>query len=193
MYTLDEVYTKEKIIPALEKVNLEVFRQFKSLSLDEFYYRPKGKWSAWDTLRHLNKTVDKICLAMRLPKFVLGMMFGKNERRSKQFLEIKEVYLLQLKNGAGAGKYAPAHKSVPKTQSEAEAERRRVIKRWKKISKTLVKVVHNWTDSPLDKYQLPHPILGNITVREMLLFNLYHNLHHTNTVQQRVQEMHAGS
>jgi hypothetical protein len=32
---------------------------------------------------------------------------------------------------------------------------------------------------------MPHPLLGKLTVREMLLFTLYHNLHHVQNVARR--------
>ena len=30
----------------------------------------------------------------------------------------------------------------------------------------------------LDKYVLPHPLLGKVTLREMLYFTIHHNEHH---------------
>ena len=36
----------------------------------------------------------------------------------------------------------------------------------------------NWSEKDLDKYKLPHPLLGKLTVREMLFFTIYHNEHH---------------
>jgi hypothetical protein len=37
----------------------------------------------------------------------------------------------------------------------------------------------------LDRLRLPHPGLGLLTVREMLLFTLYHNTHHVLGVERR--------
>ena len=37
----------------------------------------------------------------------------------------------------------------------------------------------------LDNYQLPHPILGKISLREMLYFTAYHVEHHDNIVKER--------
>lgn len=41
------------------------------------------------------------------------------------------------------------------------------------------------TESALGRRQLPHPLLGPLTVREMLLFTLYHNRHHVEVVRTR--------
>jgi len=37
----------------------------------------------------------------------------------------------------------------------------------------------------LDKFMLPHPLLGKLAVREMLFFTMYHNLHHVNNVRRQ--------
>jgi len=42
----------------------------------------------------------------------------------------------------------------------------------------LVSVAEKWNEDELDQYQLPHPILGKLTIREMLYFTIYHNLRH---------------
>lgn len=45
-----------------------------------------------------------------------------------------------------------------------------------------------WSDKALDSYLLPHPLLGKMTVREILFFTLYHNLHHVNDVQRLLNQ-----
>jgi hypothetical protein len=36
---------------------------------------------------------------------------------------------------------------------------------------------------------LPHPLLGKLTVREMLFFTLYHQRHHVAVVERRIAEL----
>jgi hypothetical protein len=45
--------------------------------------------------------------------------------------------------------------------------------------------LQGWSEQALDRLRLPHPGLGLLTVREMLLFTLYHNAHHVFGVAQR--------
>ncbi len=191
MDTLEDVYTKRKLGPALDKVNHEVSKYFKSLSLDEFFIRSDNKWSAYDTLRHLTKSARAVTWAMRMPHFLLGLMFGASDKPSRQYLQIKEAYLSHLQMGAQAGRFAPEYKEIPATQAEAEVIRRKTIRRWRRTSRSMVRSLRGWTDHRLDKYLLPHPILGKLSVREMLLFTLYHNLHHANTIKKRVEEMRS--
>lgn len=38
------------------------------------------------------------------------------------------------------------------------------------------------SDEILDTYQIPHPIIGLISVREMIYFTLYHYKHHLKAI-----------
>ena len=49
---------------------------------------------------------------------------------------------------------------------------------WSKVNAELLSAVEKWDETELDQYMLPHPILGKLTVREMLFFTIYHNLRH---------------
>ena len=42
------------------------------------------------------------------------------------------------------------------------------------------------SQADLDRYRLPHPLLGKLTVREMLFFTVYHNYHHVRSVADRL-------
>ena len=50
------------------------------------------------------------------------------------------------------------------------------------------RAIGKWSEEKLDALQLPHPLLGNLTVREMLLFTLYHQRHHIDVVRRRLSE-----
>ena len=50
----------------------------------------------------------------------------------------------------------------------------------------LVTEVERWSERAMDRYRLPHPLLGQLTVREMLFFTLYHNVHHIHVVARRL-------
>jgi hypothetical protein len=44
--------------------------------------------------------------------------------------------------------------------------------------KWLSEKLDKFTEEELDKYILPHPLLGKLTIREMMYFTIYHVLHH---------------
>ena len=58
-----------------------------------------------------------------------------------------------------------------------------LIQKWLEVSERLPAALANWNEKALDRHCLPHPVLGKLTVREMLFFTLYHNTHHVNDVE----------
>ncbi len=44
--------------------------------------------------------------------------------------------------------------------------------------------LNNWDEQNIDKYLLPHPLLGKITMREMLYFTDLHIQHHNKLIDQ---------
>ncbi len=45
--------------------------------------------------------------------------------------------------------------------------------------------IGKWNDRNPDRTLLPHPLLGKLTVREMLYFTIYHVEHHLNILRER--------
>ena len=43
----------------------------------------------------------------------------------------------------------------------------------------LQKSVIKWKEEDLDKYILPHPLMGRMPVRELAMWTAYHTEHHT--------------
>ena len=51
------------------------------------------------------------------------------------------------------------------------------------LIKRLSARVDRWSDEDLDNTLLPHPLLGKLTVREMLFFTIHHVQHHQRLVE----------
>ena len=53
---------------------------------------------------------------------------------------------------------------------------------WQKKLSALInklnKKIDSFDEKDLDRYILPHPLLGKLTIREMLFFTVYHVQHH---------------
>jgi uncharacterized damage-inducible protein DinB len=185
MSETNEPFTKENLAQAFESVNKKVATFFTSIPIEEFYAHPPEVWSARDNLDHLNKSVGPVVTALRLPKFLPAILFGKAIKPSRTFEQIKETYQGKLAEGAEAGgRYVPDKVEMP---SNAEQQKQELLQKWTNVSDKLVKALDKWSEGDLDKYRLPHPILGKLTVREMLLFTLYHNTHHVNNVRKLLQ------
>ena len=53
----------------------------------------------------------------------------------------------------------------------------------------LTRALEAWDDVDLDRCRLPHPLLGKLTVREMMFFTLYHYEHHRAIIARRLGDL----
>jgi len=167
---------KEEILETLTNMNHRVADWFSAIPTDTIFTRKADVWSSSDNLDHLIKAVKPVTKAMKLPRLALQGIFGKPEKASRSYEKICEFYRGELAKGAQAsGRYLPNQENPGAKASELKT---RLLESWTKASDELVIAAEAWGETELDGYQLPHPILGNLTVREMLFFTIYHNLRH---------------
>lgn len=145
---------------------------------EKFTDMPGGKWSVGQNLEHLIRSLSPVNLALRLPRFILRMLFGKPNRASRSYLEVVDRYRQRLAAGGKAsGRFIPPKVSVTKKNEKLLA-----INREKEL---MIRRVNAWSEQELDQYLLPHPLMGKLTMREMLFFSAYHIQHHLNGLKQR--------
>ena len=173
---MNKINTKTELISTLQDSNRRVTEWFLEIPADTFFTRPGEIWSASDNLDHLIKAHRSITKALKLPKITLQAMFGKPERSSMAYEELCQIYRDEIAKGAQAsGRFLPNQEDPAERVEEKKKE---LLDQWSKASKELVSVAEKWNEDELDQYQLPHPILGKLTIREMLYFTIYHNLRH---------------
>lgn len=163
--------TKSEILHLLPQKHREFSDYILSLSDQEFLASANGKWTPGQHFDHIRRSVRPLALLRILPKFIVGLIFGRANRPSKDYEGLVRKYLSVLEQG---GKASGAF--IPKTVTPAEKES---IKRELLQSvNTLVRGVQKYSEQQLDTFILPHPLLGKLTLREMLYFTLYHVEHH---------------
>ena len=149
-----------------------------TLSAEQFFHQPEGKWSAAQQVQHLVKSTDMARLAFTLPKFIVRILGGKPNRHSHSFDELVAKYNLKLeKGGKASGRYIP--KPIPETFGQ-EKLLQQFSRSMQQFANALQK---NWTEPKLDQYLAPHPLLGKITLRELCYFTIHHSNHHLNSIQ----------
>ena len=173
---MTEINTNAELFAGLRDSNQRVTQWFTEIPAENFFTRQGEIWSASDNVDHLIRSHKPISKALKLPKFTLQAMFGKPERGSKTYEEICEIYRAEIAKGAQAsGRFLPEQQSPVENAEEKKAE---LLEQWSKASTELVETAGKWNESDLDGYLLPHPLLGKLTIREMLFFTIYHNLRH---------------
>lgn len=164
--------TKQEIIHKLFQNHRDFANLVSQLNDKEFMFCPAAnKWTAGQQLDHIYRSVSPVLLAFTFPKFVPSMLFGKAIKPSMDYNSLIEKYHFKLKSGGiASGRFLP--KSIKFEQKEKL--RKDVLKT---VSK-LIRKVEKCSEQELDKYLLPHPLLGKLTFREMLYFTIYHAEHH---------------
>ncbi len=131
-----------------------------------------------------NEIAQELARGMGVPGLILGLRFGWPRRSSVTFNELFGRYTQRLSRGVSAGRFAPSEPSSPEDGEEGKA---RVLGNWRTANRELRAVLPRWSEAKLDRYQAPHPALGNLTIREMLYFTLFHNVHHARLVAERME------
>ena len=155
---------------------------FKSIPEETFFSKPDGGWSPAENVRHLTTATFTTGLFIKKELHFLLNLFGKGNSL-KNLHQVRDEYLEKLSSGKKAsGIFTPISLSFFRTkewqQKECEALEFSI--------QQIVGVLDHWTEEELDTTNIIHPILGIITVREILYFSLYHLYHHSSIVEKRL-------
>ena len=165
--------TKEEIKHKLRENHRTFADCIVSLSDKDFLFTTNDKWTAGQQLDHICRSAGALNKGMALPKFIIKLYIGKANRPSKDYDALVAKYKIKLEAGGRAtGRFIP--KPVLPDQKTMLKE---------KLLKTvdsLCRKVDRYDEKQLDYYILPHPLLGKLTVREMLYFTIHHAEHHLN-------------
>jgi len=171
---------KASIIKGLSAAVDEVNNYVIGLSKQEFEFAPPEKWNAGQQLDHLIRSIKPLNLAFALPLFILKMKFGLTNRPSKTFPGLVEKYERKLiEGGRASGRFVPEPVAYETKEKNCNLYAREKEK--------LNSKVNRFSEETLDKYILPHPLLGKLTLREMLFFTIHHNSHHLNLMRKYQQ------
>ena len=173
-----QIHDKLQIISALNQ-NIDAFNNYiVQLTKEQFEASPGDKWSAGQNLDHLIRAIKPLQLAYGLPKFALRILFGKTNRPSKTYDELVAKYKAKLATGGRAsGPFIP-----PFIGFDKKGE---LIKKYAEQKQKLISKIEKQNEKDLDAYILPHPLLGKVTLREMLYFTVHHNEHHFESLRNR--------
>ena len=168
--------SKPEIISEL-KNSFDLLHQTGNAVPDELFNISKeNKWTAAENIEHIARATKMTSLAFTLPKFLHVLLYSTPNRTSHGYTKLVHNYEKKLENGAQAtGVYVPKKTDYNKPE---------LLNKLKKNGDKLTSALSTkWTDEQLDRYQVSHPILGLLTVRELAYFTIYHNGHHLETIK----------
>ena len=167
--------TREEITAGLTARFAEVAAWFDHCPDTTFVNGPEGRWTAGQHLDHLIRSTKPLNMALRLPKLALRMKFGTAKAPGEALDALAARYESTLASGGKAsGQFVPPEVALAAKPS--------LVENFRTEGTRLTQVVGKWKGSDLDQYLLPHPLLGNLTVREMLFFTYHHMGHHLDTL-----------
>jgi hypothetical protein len=174
--------TRKEIIAHLTQKHQQFADAISSLNDKDFTFSLKNeKWTAGQQIDHIYKSVSVLANGLRfLPKWCIKLIFGKANRPSKSYEDLVKKYHLKLEAGGRA-----SSRFVPKTVEANEKEA--IINKTLNSVFRLCKCIGNYSEEELDQFILPHPLLGKVTLREMMYFTIYHAEHHHSITKKNLQ------
>lgn len=171
-------YNKQEIIEQFEKQSDLLQRWFLDNPIEKTEQRPEGAWTAGQHLLHMIKSTKPLAKGLGYPRFVIRLKFGKSDRPSATYNEVIKKYQDALAVGGKAtGSFVP--------RDVKEVERDELLKRFNGEAELLISNLKKWPEKSLDKLVVPHPLIGKLTIREMMYFTIYHTKHHFKILDER--------
>jgi hypothetical protein len=159
-------------LPSFLMGEAEAFEQWAAPLTDlEFAERPNGRWSVGDTAQHLYLSARPVLRLMAGPREVFAQ-WDRAVEPSRTYEAIEETYRRVLSRGVKA----PV--SMSPRPEDVAADKATMLARVTDTYRALADQVVNWSAEEMDSYQIPHPALGLISVREMMYFIGVHTRHH---------------
>jgi DinB superfamily len=171
---------KNEISNALHQNYNEAAAFINSLSAEQLMTAPEGKWNAIKQLDHLCKSVEGVNIVFKIPGFMVRWKFGVANRPSRTYDELIARYLERY---AASSRVAPADfQPADGTPADREGLLLRLQKAVDKMDRGVLKM----SEQNLDRLILPHPVLGKITLREMMYFTIFHAEYHHDLIKRYV-------
>lgn len=135
---------------------------------------PEGKWTTSQHILHLVNSLQLLNNALSYPRFFLKYKFGLSNRPSRSYEEVVKKYQDKLVENLDKSiefnkdLKSPLLKDKPRLMTRLQIQHKKLQYKTRKIS-----------DVNLDTLVIPHPLMGKMTVRELIMWAAYHTEHHT--------------
>jgi hypothetical protein len=183
MFDVGEPESGTQLRSAMRRVVMEGHEYLRALPNHAFFAPQGDRWSPAEHIRHLRKSTAPVAQALRVPAWLLRLRFGQGDRTSRNYHTLRDTYRGILAQGGQAGRFAPSPESAP---TDPTARRAAIMSAWDAAVGAMETASACWPEASLERAWLPHPLLGLLTVREMLEFTVYHTSHHLALVASRV-------
>ncbi|GFZ75891.1 hypothetical protein GCM10011531_00480 [Aquaticitalea lipolytica] len=171
---------KQSIADILEEKNQNLLTWLEKQDPEKWQKGPEGKWTTGQQALHLLQSIKPLNDALSMPKFLLRYKFGKANREVRDYETVVQRYQDRLKEAQGRTFRGSQNMKVPNLK-----EKEYILTRLQVENKKLQYKTKKMSDKNLDTLILPHPLMGKMPVREIIMWTAYHIEHHTKTLQEK--------
>ena len=169
---------KVAIIDLIEEKYTNLFNWLQNHPNEAWTTGPDGKWTTGQHTLHLLQSIKPLNTALSLPKFLLRYRFGESNRPVRDYDAVSKRYKERLKDVKGKTFKGSQNMKIPKLKDKEYLLNRLQVEQKKLQYKT-----KKLKDNQLDNLILPHPLMGKMPLREIIMWSAYHVDHHTKTLQ----------
>lgn len=170
--------TKQELIKTFYDNHQEMIDYVNALTDEQFTYSLNGKWTAGQQFSHVYLTLLPFLKVLPSKDFIV-QKFGKISRSTWDYDTVIENY---FKTSLQAPQQYLPEQITPEQKATITADIQKVIL-------TIQHFLDQYTEEELDSLVLPHPLLGNLTIREMFYLMTYHATHHLRQTASNVEQL----
>ena len=167
--------TKEVIVDLLEEKHRTLFDWLEKQPKENWEKGPRGKWTTGQQIQHLADSLQLLNNALSYPRFFLKYKFGLCNRATRNYETVAKNYQQKLEENQDIAALFNSKLKEPILKN-----RERLINRLQIQNKKLQYKVRKVSDLNLDTLVIPHPLMGKMTLREIIMWTSHHTEHHTN-------------
>ncbi len=169
---------KKEIVNLLEEKHQEIFHWLEQQPEENWEKGPKDKWTTGQHILHLVNSLQLLNNALSYPKFILKYKFGTSNRPSRTYEIVSKKYQQKLIDNQDRARVFNQKLKLPSIK-----ERERLLTRFQIQQKKLQYKTKKISDKNLDTLLIPHPLMGKMTIREIIMWTAHHTAHHTETLK----------
>jgi hypothetical protein len=169
---------KTEIADLLEEKHKDLFLWLENQSLENWEKGPEEKWTLGQHIQHLVDSLQLLNNALSYPRFFLKYKFGVCNREPRSYDRVAKNYEEKLSLNKDIARNF--NKKLKKPTSQ---DRERLLTRFQIQQKKLQYKTKKISEHNLDTLIIPHPLMGKMTIREIIMWTAHHTEHHTESLK----------
>jgi hypothetical protein len=157
---------KTEIIAELELVHNQLWTLVENMPMTVQALSLNNKWTPVQNVEHINKSIAPLVRYLGTPKNSIEEKFGLTSKASFELEDLNKIYAEAIQNGVVNSE---AFKPSDESSSFMDLKMAGI-----ELLSKMKSLLDEWSEDELNKYVCPHPLLGKLSVREMLYFTIFH-------------------